>query len=351
MKQKLLSLICLLLALLAFLPSCASTLTTTEEKKETETVASADTVVTENGTEPQDEDEQKTEESASIMQKEDPALDDTFTVLMIGNSFSSFFVDELYEMGKLAGIKMRLCRVYYSGCTVNQHWEWFRNGAANYKYYIYDEKGKRSKSNFSLKDALRQENWDVITLQTTGGTLNTSIEETGKIESTIKKAGAAAKNLYDYLKEQFPSSAFYWHETWAFEVGYDRSNGKIPDKAAQDNMRLVTQAIQRPIAAENNAGIIPTGDAWYLARQNAIVGDTLCVGSDKNNGLGDHYHDGDSGGGQYLNACVWFEVLTGKSCVGNTWRPSYDLDGAKTPVLQQAAHAAVAAIYGENYAK
>ena len=155
MKQKFLSLISLVLALLAFLPACSSSLAVTEEKTETDTKASLHTA---EEAESEEEKARETEEVKSIMQKDDPALDDTFTILMIGNSFSSFFVDELYEMGTLAGIKMRLCRVYYSGCTVMQHWEWLRTDTRNYKYYIYDEKGNRSKSNFSLKDALRQEN-------------------------------------------------------------------------------------------------------------------------------------------------------------------------------------------------
>ena len=63
--------------------------------------------------------------------------------------------------------------------------------------------------------------------------------------------------------------------------------------------------------------------------------------------FGDGYHDGDIGGGQYLNACVWFETLTGKSCVGNAYRPAdYDLSEEKIAVLQQSAHEAVTTVYG-----
>ncbi|MCR4578301.1 MAG: hypothetical protein K5784_10395 [Clostridiales bacterium] len=37
-----------------------------------------------------------------------------------------------------------------------------------------------------------------------------------------------------------------------------------------------------------------------------------------------------------------FEFITGKSCVGNTWRPAkYALDEDRITLLQQAAHAAV----------
>ena len=59
-------------------------------------------------------------------------------------------------------------------------------------------------------------------------------------------------------------------------------------------------------------------------------------------------HNGDIGGGQYLNACAWFEAITGKSCIGNTFRPVYEYAGQKhslseemITVLQSAAHQAV----------
>ena len=94
---------------------------------------------------------------------------------------------------------------------------------------------------------------------------------------------------------------------------------------------------------------VPAGDAWQIVRNETFVGDTLC--GKNGNDYGDYHHDGDTGGGQYLNGCVWFEVLTGKSCIGNTWRPDYALAEEKIPVLQQAAHKAVAAAYGDDNAK
>lgn len=67
----------------------------------------------------------------------------------------------------------------------------------------------------------------------------------------------------------------------------------------------------------------------------------LCARLGSNGNLGDYSHDGDIGGGQYLNACVWLETLTGTSCIGNTFRPNYDLSEDMIDMLQQAAHEAV----------
>jgi hypothetical protein len=69
-------------------------------------------------------------------------------------------------------------------------------------------------------------------------------------------------------------------------------------------------------------------------------------------------HDGDIGGGQYLNACVYFEVLTHKSVLNNTYVPSYLHETAgiqftftkeRIAALQNAAHQAVSAYYGEDW--
>ena len=68
--------------------------------------------------------------------------------------------------------------------------------------------------------------------------------------------------------------------------------------------------------------------------------------------LTDHYHAGTTTGGRYLNACVFYEVLLGKSCIGNVSDGlSYALDRTLAERLQLAAHQAVAAMYGEDHAK
>lgn len=58
----------------------------------------------------------------NIYQKSDPAQDDTLNILMIGSSFCYYYVEELWGMLDAAGIKARVCNVYYSGCPLESHW-------------------------------------------------------------------------------------------------------------------------------------------------------------------------------------------------------------------------------------
>ena len=69
--------------------------------------------------------------------------------------------------------------------------------------------------------------------------------------------------------------------------------------------------------------------------------DNLCARLGTEGNLGDFCHDGDVGGGQYLNACVWFEMISGQSCIGNSFRPDYELSEELILTLQNAAHQAV----------
>ena len=148
-------------------------------------------------------------------------------------------------------------------------------------------------------------------------------------------------DLFNYLQTQFPQSKFYWHQVWSFQVGYNRDNYPNYSLTDQINQAARMKDLALIVCKEFNIERINSGDAWQIVRDGGY--DNLCARLAINNGEGDYYHEGDIGGGQYLNACVWFETLTGQSCVGNTYRPTeYDLSEDLIATLQQAAHQAVA---------
>ena len=327
-----LAMICLLSSLLA---GCAS-----EIKAPTTEAEAAGTV--------------EKEETPSTTQEEkevpDPAADDVLNVLIIGNSFSTYYPDELIRVADAAGVKMRVYSVYYSGCKMTQHWEWNLHKEGHYTLYIYNDPTKErsglGNQSLTLDDCLEQENWDYISLQQHfGPRINMSYED---CYNSVKPY---AKTLYNYIADMFPKAKLLWHQTWAYEVGYSRDDGPMTSTEHQAITHENIRAASQQIAKDCNVTLLPAGDAWAIARKNPVIGDTLCQSSAKNNGKGDHYHDGQEGGGQYLNACVWFEMLTEKSCIGNTWRPKYTLSEEKIAALQSAAHEAVAAVHGADFAK
>ena len=119
------------------------------------------------------------------------------------------------------------------------------------------------------------------------------------------------------------------------------------------------------IAAELGACIIPVGDGFHLADNGPNWGCRLDIKFDFKNApppalpnqthslhggwrwtkkgdkqtlTMDGHHASDAG--QYLAACVFYEVLFGESVVGNKFAPP-DLDPAYVRFLQETAHQAV----------
>ena len=280
-------------------------------------------------------------------------------ILMIGNSACYYYVDELYGIARADGYDLTVANLYKSGAYISEHYESYQSGEEIGELFAIVNKRRKNMGIYSVEEALgyAKENlgadWDVITLQQ-----NSSHAMTGDYEGLKGNTVSYAKGLYDAIRNEHPTATLYWHQTWSYEVGYDanpndkNSPYKIQSSQECTDMHNLIKRLAYEIAEENGVNIVPVGDAWELARANALIGTTLCKRTNVNNNLGDYYHDGDIGGGQYLNACVWYEVLMGESCIGNTWRPTnYELSEEKIAILQVAAHEAVAVVYGADYAK
>lgn len=270
----------------------------------------------------------------NIMQKSDPAQDDELNILMIGNSFCYYYVEELYGMLAAAGYKnVNVCNVYYSGCTLDKHWSWFKSGSANYEYFTTNDTGRNSVKNVNLEFCLKQRNWDIISLQESLNKLRTI-----GAERHAQLTQKYLTDLWGYIKEQYPLSRYLWHQTWAYQIGYNLDGYVMETLEQQRTDTQIMKDYSLSVSKEYGLERVPTGAAWQIIRDGGY--DNLCARLAINSGEGDYYHDGDIGGGQYLNACVWFEIITGKSCVGNTYSPDYGMF-VEMSTLQEAAHRAI----------
>ncbi|MBR5295336.1 MAG: DUF4886 domain-containing protein [Clostridia bacterium] len=274
-------------------------------------------------------------EEKEIMQKEDPKSDNKINILMIGNSYCYYYVEELYGMAKTVGVDLNIYNLYASGAELREHWTWHTNKANECELYQTNENGrKKISSGITLTNTLKKENWDIISFQEGG-----RVYRTGGIDG-LRGEKVYLEKLLGYVKEQFPMTKYYWHCSWVPQVGYSNESQGFYINTKEDEVtyQQAKITVSKEIRDEFNLPIIPSGAAWLDARYNPVINNQLCL---RKGNPDDLSHDGDIGGGQYLNACVWFEVLTGKSCVGNSWRPDYELSEAKIAVLQAAAHKAV----------
>lgn len=356
-------------------------------------------------------------------------------LLMIGSSFCYYYVEELRALAEEYGIDLVIANLYSSGHTIQQYAN-EANGTTTYSkhsLYITDSNGRNhvdEKGTWSLEGALKEKEWDIISLQNYYNT------KKGFYDNQYEDDEKSAKIVYDYCKQICPKARYLWNQTWAHDIGFADRFGRYFTKEEQtkafQNIALCADAVKNTCGVE----IVPSGTAWQFARQSdkittinqqnilqvpiygfdldpnqtiteygtvksitiaenyveftintengfprkvsvekeyyngtnikPVEKDTvklyLTTQAEKAymeyvEGLGewglcvrlnsskepytDHFHDGDVGGGQYLNACVWFMTLFKISCVGSKWAPSYDLNEEKRIILQQAAFNAV----------
>lgn len=275
--------------------------------------------------------------------KTNPADDDTLYILTAAASNSYYFLDELYGMLAAAGVKTKVCSLYKGSTGINLYYDYWKNNENVFQLIIHDENGVTTLEGMNLDMALKYYNFDVYNMQE-----GNSPHRQGKTPQAIADERAQAhKAIIEHVREKAPFAKQYYQEIFALDIGFNKSDYQMTTReqqvAYQKNIREYTEIVCRDFDLQ----IIPCGRAWDIAREDPLC-DKMCGRLAVNNGEGDYLHDGDIGGGQYLNACVWFETLTGQSCIGNTFRPVYKqgsiehtLSEEMISVLQRSAHQAV----------
>ena len=302
-----------------------------------------------------DADTETTAPTENVSNQEDPAGDDTMNVLFISNSSCWYFTDELYGMLAAAGhFNFNLCHAYYSGCSLQQHLNFWKNGEAPYKFRVTNYTGINVNENVDLETVLAFQNWDFIVFHGNAYTYRSE-----NAESAYTEVEPYLKELLSFVKGKFPKSKYLWYNTHVPNVGYTMSF-KMTSVEQRDRIQEANNQVSEFVKRDFGFDIVPVGKAWSKVRDMELF-NTIPEGVQTEkftlftqifNGKisDDSVHDGDIGGGQYLNACVWFEKLTGESCMDNSFRPKYVFNGLdlslseeKIEILKNAAHEAVAA--------
>lgn len=305
-----------------------------------------------------------------------PAEDDVIDVLMIGSSFCYYYVEELAQLAAEAGIEMRVCNAYHSGGKLYEHHDWWLEGAKEYQFWqtVVKADGTVSRTKLapmSMEQCLMQGQWDVLSLQE-----HPTYVWKSTVQDHLDESRGYYTTLFTYLREQFPEAQLLFQQTWAYQPGYDFSGYRLDTVEQQtidaQEIKEYAEAVCAELA-ELNVGIVPSGSAWQHVRTGEFgeAFNNLCARIAKDGGKGDFYHEGDIGGAQYLNACVWFEVITGLDCRNydnfipfyassalaadvvaavkvDAVEGGYSLTEEFVNILQECAHKAVAEAYSEN---
>lgn len=234
-------------------------------------------------------------------------------VLCIGNSFSWDAVEqELVPLCDASGVQVEVHNLYYGGCSLQQHAEFLAKDTAAYSHRVCtNAEGRVEKDTISLREALRDGQYDFISLQQASH--DSGIRSTYEPWLTM---------LIDTVRAYQPDAKLCWMQTWAYSK--DAKHPAYP--RYHSNQQEMWDSIEA--CTPKHLPVIPCGAAIQLARATRL-GDTLCR---------DGYHL-NYVYGRYTAACVWYEILTGKDVRKNRYRNA-QMTRLQRILTQKAAHKA-----------
>jgi hypothetical protein len=280
----------------------------------------------------------------------------TVRILSIGNSFSRNATQHLARLVEAGGHELIHTNLVMSGASFQVHADKadLHESGTNKQAGLYS-------NGLGLQENLLAEKWDFVTIQ----------------QASIKSHDYStyqpyAGRLADRIRKLAPGAKLLIHQTWAYRVDdprFNKPSGQPGEPVTQEQMYRGLTAAYNRIAKELGGAVIPVGDAFFLADTDPVRGYKPDAGFDPRNARGpalphqthslhsgwrwsatqkgdgkrlvmDGHHANPAG--QYLGACVWYEVLFGESAVGNSFVPD-GLDASYARFLQQTAHRAVRA--------
>lgn len=238
-------------------------------------------------------------------------------LLSIGNSFSQDAHKWLYDICKSAGKEIYNANLYYGGCSLYGHWNFYANDSAEYDYEIKGEAVRK----ISLREALAAQKWDVVTIQQVS-------TNSGKYETYQP----FLSDLIDVVKEACPDAKLYVHKTWSYELDFDSQDY---EKNYNSNQHLMYEQLckaNKQAADSINADIIPAGDVIQYLRDNTKEFDYKNGGRSLNR---DGFHL-TLGYGRYAAALTWYVKLFGGSAQDVSYAPELCDDENLVKVIKSA---------------
>ena len=234
-------------------------------------------------------------------------------ILCIGNSFSDDATRYLYPIADAAGTPLKLYNLYIGGCSLAHHYRLMRSGAADYAFRF---NSMDTGLNISMQQALAADDWDVVTLQ-----------QASHFSHKYDTYQPYLNELAAYVRSFVPKTRLLIHQTWAYEQGSQRLTQELGYADQADMFRDVKASYAQAAQDIHAAGILPSGEMMQALLSAGIFPVHR-----------DTFHAG-YGLPRYALAAVWFELLTGRTIVGNPMRKlDVPADEPNIPLAQRLAH-------------
>ncbi|MBR1927396.1 MAG: DUF4886 domain-containing protein [Bacteroidales bacterium] len=245
-----------------------------------------------------------------------PQNPDTLRILAVGNSFSDDGTEYLPALLEGAGIhNVVVARLYIGGCSLERHCKEYEEGTKDYVYYkSTDNRWTTVSKNAGILDGLKDEPWDIITVQ-----------EVSNHSGTYDTYQAWAPKLISIIRKEAlnPRASIVWHMTWAYASNSSHVAFPLYDRNQNKMYNAILDCVRRSRTDFNVPIVIPSGYAVQIARGTRLNNeDRVPAYSTVYQLTRDGFHLSRQYG-RYIAACTWFETLIrpvlGKSVKGNPY--------------------------------
>ncbi|MBQ8184413.1 MAG: DUF4886 domain-containing protein [Lachnospiraceae bacterium] len=239
-------------------------------------------------------------------------------VLAVGGSFSIDTMEYLYDIATAAGVKeVVLGNLYNGGCSLQRHVLFYKSQQTGYSYYKNTDGEWNVTDNYTLSEALADEEWDYISLQ-----------QTSALSGLPESYETALPELISIVREKCPETPLMWHMTWAYQQDYESDAFKDYNSDQMTMYNGIVNCLNECVdKQEVFEFVIPVGTAIQNAR-TSFLGDTLT-----RDGL--HL---DEQIGRYIGGLTWYAAITNSSIEKIDYNPAPEMI---TDEMMEAAKEAV----------
>ena len=225
-------------------------------------------------------------------------------ILSIGNSFSQDAQRYLHQIAKADGVVIQTFNLYIGGCSLSTHYE---NMLSEEPVYTLEMNGVSTGFKVSLKEALSNRDWDVVTVQ-----------QASNQAPYYDSYQPYLNELVEYIRRFVPKTKIAIHQTWAYEQGSSRLCEELHYSDYKEMLQDVVKAYRKAAQEIRADYIIPSGKVFGALIENGIKGVHR-----------DTFH-ASLGLGRYALGLTWYRFLTGNDVMKNSFN---DFD-EKVPTKQ-----------------
>lgn len=214
-------------------------------------------------------------------------------ILSIGNSFSHDAQRYLHRIAKTDGFSLNTFNLFIGGCPLSLH---YRNMLSGKDAYDLEMNGWGTGFAVSLKEALLNRNWDVITIQ--------QVSNEAPYYETYQPY---LDKIVEYVRMCVPKAKIAIHQTWAYEQDSQRLNVELGYKDHTDMFKDIKMSYERAFKDVGADFIIPSGEVF----QKLIASGIKKVHRDT-------FH-ASYGLGRYALGLLWYAMLSGNDVKNNAF--------------------------------